>query len=140
MANWSREMVPWYQFVPYQIVPYCQVWLYIKKEHYSNFCTFKMASILIVPEHYLKKHGIWSTYCKLWSELCLNYKMKRLLREKTQIFWIKEYFLLICDLILVDIPKLKFSLFILINSLFPKCSKHHNAFLLFFWILVTKVN
>ena len=28
MANWSWEMVPWYRFIPYQTVPYCQVWLY----------------------------------------------------------------------------------------------------------------
>ena len=31
MANWSQEVVPKYQFVPCQTVPYCQVWLYLLK-------------------------------------------------------------------------------------------------------------
>ena len=28
MANWSQEMVPQYQFVPYQTVPYCLIGYY----------------------------------------------------------------------------------------------------------------
>ena len=30
---------------------------YIKKEHYSNFCTFEIASLFNVPRHYLRKYG-----------------------------------------------------------------------------------
>ena len=29
-----------------------------KKEHYSNFCAFEIASLLNVPGHYLRKYGI----------------------------------------------------------------------------------
>ena len=32
---------------------------YIKKEHYSNFCTFEITSLVNVPGHYLRKYGIW---------------------------------------------------------------------------------
>ena len=31
--------------------------MYIKKEHYSNFCTFEIASLVNVPGHYLRKYG-----------------------------------------------------------------------------------
>ena len=30
-----------------------------KKERYSNFCTFEIASLLNVPGHYLRKYGIF---------------------------------------------------------------------------------
>ena len=32
---------------------------YIKKEHYSSFCTFEIASLLNVLGHYLRKYGMW---------------------------------------------------------------------------------
>ena len=32
---------------------------YIKKEHYSKFCTFEIASLLNVFGHYLSKYGMW---------------------------------------------------------------------------------
>ena len=37
---------------------------YIKKEHYSNFCTFEIASLVNVPGHYLRKYGIHLTCLK----------------------------------------------------------------------------
>ena len=30
----------------------------LKKERYSNFCTFEIASLPNVPRHYLRKYGI----------------------------------------------------------------------------------
>ena len=33
--------------------------MYIKKEHYSNFGTFEIASLVNVPRHYLRKYGIF---------------------------------------------------------------------------------
>ena len=35
---------------------------YIKREHYSNFCTFEIASLLNVPRLYLRKYGICNQY------------------------------------------------------------------------------
>jgi hypothetical protein len=35
--------------------------MYIKKEHYSNFCTFEIASLVNVPGHYLRKYGTYKT-------------------------------------------------------------------------------
>ena len=32
--------------------------MYIKKEHYSNFGTVKIASLPNVPGHYLRKYGM----------------------------------------------------------------------------------
>ena len=32
--------------------------MYIKKEHYSKFCTFEIASLDNVPGHYFRKYGI----------------------------------------------------------------------------------
>ena len=31
-------------------------------EHYSNFCTFEIASLVNVPGHYLRKYGSLGTY------------------------------------------------------------------------------
>ena len=31
--------------------------MYIKKENYSYFCTFEIASLVNVPGHYLRKYG-----------------------------------------------------------------------------------
>jgi hypothetical protein len=30
----------------------------MKKEHYSNFCTFEIASLVNVPGHYLRKYSM----------------------------------------------------------------------------------
>ena len=30
-----------------------------KKEHYSNFCTFEIASLVNFPRQYLRKYGIY---------------------------------------------------------------------------------
>ena len=40
------------------IVPFFEKAQYIKKEHYSNFCTFEIASLVNGPEHYLWKYGM----------------------------------------------------------------------------------
>ena len=31
----------------------------VTEEHYSNFCTFEIASIVNVPRHYLRKYGMY---------------------------------------------------------------------------------
>ena len=102
----SLDKVPPLNNLPPWIVP-----PFLKKHSTEKRNIIQIASLDNVPGHYLKKYGIWSTYCELWLEWCLNYRMKRLLRGKKtefpEVFWIKEYFLLICDLIFVDIPKLK---------------------------------
>ena len=41
-------------------VPYFEKAYYIKKEHYSNFGTFEIASLLNVPGHYLRRYGIFN--------------------------------------------------------------------------------
>jgi hypothetical protein len=36
---------------------------YIKKEHYSNFCTFEIASLANVPGHYFKEiQYVWKKW------------------------------------------------------------------------------
>ena len=39
-------------------VPFFEKAYYIKKEHYSSFCSFEIASLVNVPGHYLRKYGI----------------------------------------------------------------------------------
>ena len=39
-----------------------------KKEHYSNFCTFEIATLLNVPEHYLRIYGICYQTDKLFAD------------------------------------------------------------------------
>ena len=41
---------------------------YIKKEHYSNICTFEIAFFVNVPGHYLRKYGIF--YLLLVCTVC----------------------------------------------------------------------
>ena len=43
---------------PLDSVPFFEKAYYIKKEHYSNFCTFEIPSLVNVLEHYLRKYGI----------------------------------------------------------------------------------
>ena len=38
---------------------------YIKKEHYSNYCTFEIARLLNVPGHYLRKYGMYKSQKKI---------------------------------------------------------------------------
>ena len=40
---------------------------YIKRELYSNFWTFEIASLPNVPGHYLKKYGIFSKKGGFWQ-------------------------------------------------------------------------
>ena len=47
---------------PLDSVPFFEKAYYIKKEHYSNFCTFEIASLVNVPGHYLRKYGILKWY------------------------------------------------------------------------------
>ena len=42
---------------PLNSAPFFEKALYIKKEHYSNFWTFEIASLANVPRHYLRKYG-----------------------------------------------------------------------------------
>ena len=49
-----------------------KVW-HTKKEHYSNFCTFEIVSLLNVLGHYLRKYGNQETNGFLkYSNLCLQ--------------------------------------------------------------------
>jgi hypothetical protein len=52
---------------PLNSVPFFEKGEYIKKEHYSNFCTFEIASLAIVPGHYSRKYGIGKN-----QKLCQN--------------------------------------------------------------------
>ena len=45
---------------------------YIKKGHYSNFCTFEISNLVNVPGHYLRKCGI----CMYWENTSLT-KMRQ---------------------------------------------------------------
>jgi hypothetical protein len=40
------------------VSPFLEKAQYIKNEHYSNFCTFEIASLVNVPGHYLTKYSI----------------------------------------------------------------------------------
>ena len=42
-------------------VPFLKKGWFIKKEHYSNFCTFEIVSLVNVPGHYLRKYGTYFT-------------------------------------------------------------------------------
>ena len=48
-------------------VPFLEKASYIRKEHYSNFCTFEIASLLNVPGHYLRKYGIFFSKTLKWK-------------------------------------------------------------------------
>ena len=43
---------------PLNSVPIFEKAQYIKKEHFSNFWTFEIASLPYVPGHYLRKYGM----------------------------------------------------------------------------------
>ena len=44
----------------------------MKKEHYSNFCTFKIASLVNVPRHYWRKYGSLTGIRNEWNEIKEN--------------------------------------------------------------------
>ena len=50
-------MSPLEQCPPLNSVPFYEKAQYIKKEHYSNVCTFEIAILGNVPRHYLRKYG-----------------------------------------------------------------------------------
>ena len=50
---------------PLNSVPFFEKAWYMKKEHYSNFCTFEIASLVNVPRHYLRKYGSPHVDCTL---------------------------------------------------------------------------
>jgi hypothetical protein len=49
---------PWIMS-PLNSVPFFEISLVHKKEHYSNFCTFEMSSLANITGHYLRKYGIF---------------------------------------------------------------------------------
>ena len=59
----------------------------MKKKHYSNFCTFEIASLVNVPEHYLRKYGILVYVSEFWilnmaifkQQQVTNHQMDKLL-------------------------------------------------------------
>ena len=50
-------MSPFEQCPPLNKVLFFEKFYYIKKEHYSSFCTFEIASLANVLGHYLWKYG-----------------------------------------------------------------------------------
>ena len=52
-------MSPLEQCPPLNCVPFFEKDYNIKKEFYSNFCTFEIASLVNVPGYYLRKYGIF---------------------------------------------------------------------------------
>ena len=69
-----RCYIPYFlkQCPPLNSVPFFEKAQYIKKEHFSNFCIFEIASLVNVPGRYLEKYGMYDvftydecyTYCK----------------------------------------------------------------------------
>ena len=56
----------------------------ITKEHYSNFGSFEIATLLNVPGQYLRKYGIWIG----------NWREKHRIRRKRHTVFTKFFFLL----------------------------------------------
>ena len=44
---------------PLNSVPFFEKVYYVKKEHYSNICSFEMTSLANVLGHYLRKYGTY---------------------------------------------------------------------------------
>jgi hypothetical protein len=61
----SLNIVPPWIMSPLNSVPFFEKALYIKKKLYSNFCTFEIASLVNVPDHYLRKYGVWPSFFPL---------------------------------------------------------------------------
>ena len=57
---WEKQVVIYR--ISLNSVPFLEKAYYIKKEHYSNFCTFEIASLVNVPGHYLRKYGTYAVW------------------------------------------------------------------------------
>jgi hypothetical protein len=57
-------------------VPSFEKAYYIKKEHYSNFCTFEIASLVNVLGHYLRKYGRHCAH-DCWQHMSKTYHQSK---------------------------------------------------------------
>ena len=82
-------MCPLEQCPPLNSFPFFEKALYIKKEFYSNFCTFEIVSLVNIPGYYLRKYGIRS-YRKLDSYKKSTFKKKFDLSILFHLYWISD--------------------------------------------------
>ena len=86
MANWSQEMVLWYQFVPYTTVPYCHIWLY-KKLYSFTYYNFRIPrSLRVLCSTYdATSPSVWGQWSRL--PLCWISRGHGGWHSKPQVHW-----------------------------------------------------